>query len=115
MAEHGPKVSVSHGKEGVEFANGARILFIARSQDERPRVLARTCVILDEAQELDDLAMAALKPSLAAADSPQVWYAGSAPSDTSVVLRRLCCAPGRGRRRSCPTSGAPPTTPSWTT
>ncbi len=32
MDEHGPKVSVSHGKEGVEFANGARILFIARSR-----------------------------------------------------------------------------------
>ena len=32
MDEHGPKVSVSHGKKGVEFANGARILFIARSR-----------------------------------------------------------------------------------
>jgi hypothetical protein len=28
-------------------------------------------------------------PALAAADSPQVWFAGSAPHETSVVLRRL--------------------------
>jgi phage terminase large subunit-like protein len=47
-------------------------------------------VILDEAFELDDLALAALKPSLAAARKPQLWYASSAPHDTSSVLRRLC-------------------------
>jgi phage terminase large subunit-like protein len=84
-----PAVSVSHGKEGITFADGSRLLFIARSRTSG-RGFSPDCVILDEAFELDDLALAALKPSLAAARQPQLWYASSAPHDTSSVLRRLC-------------------------
>jgi phage terminase large subunit-like protein len=84
-----PVVSVSHGKEGITFADGSRLLFIARSRTSG-RGFSPDCVILDEAFELDDLALAALKPSLAAARQPQLWYASSAPHDTSSVLRRLC-------------------------
>jgi phage terminase large subunit-like protein len=84
-----PVVSVSHGKEGITFADGSRLLFIARSRTSG-RGFSPDCVILDEAFELDDLALAALKPSLAAARQPQLWYASSAPHDTSTVLRRLC-------------------------
>jgi phage terminase large subunit-like protein len=84
-----PVVSVSHGKEGITFADGSRLLFIARSRTSG-RGFSPDCVILDEAFELDDLALAALKPSLAAARQPQLWYASSAPHDTSMVLRRLC-------------------------
>jgi len=77
-----PRVSVSHGKEGITFADGSRLLFIARSRTSG-RGFSPDCVILDEAFELDDLALAALKPSLAAARQPQLWYASSAPHDTS--------------------------------
>jgi phage terminase large subunit-like protein len=84
-----PVVSVSHGKEGITFADGSRLLFIARSRTSG-RGFSPDCVILDEAFELDDLALAALKPSLAAARQPQLWYASSAPHDTSDVLRRIC-------------------------
>jgi phage terminase large subunit-like protein len=83
-----PKVSISHGKEGITFAGGSRLLFIARSRTSG-RGFSPDCVILDEAFELNDLALAALKPSLAAAKAPQLWFASSAPHETSTVLRRL--------------------------
>jgi len=83
-----PKIFVSNGKEGITFANGGRLLFIARSRTSG-RGFSPDCVILDEAFQLDDLALSALKPSLAAAKAPQLWYASSAPHDTSTVLRRL--------------------------
>jgi hypothetical protein len=81
-------VSISHGKEGITFAGGSRLLFIARSRTSG-RGFSPDTVFLDEAFELDDLALAALKPSLAAAKAPQLWYASSAPHETSTVLRRL--------------------------
>jgi phage terminase large subunit-like protein len=93
-----PAVSVSHGKEGITFADGSRLLFIARSRTSG-RGFSPDCVILDEAFELDDLALAALKPSLAAARQPQLWYASSAPHDTSTVLRRLCLKGRAGEAR----------------
>jgi phage terminase large subunit-like protein len=83
-----PKIFVSNGKEGITFANGGRLLFIARSRTSG-RGFSPDCVILDEAFQLDDLALSALKPSLAAAKAPQLWYASSAPHDSSTVLRRL--------------------------
>jgi phage terminase large subunit-like protein len=89
FARFEPKVSISHGKEGISFASGNRLLFIARSRTSG-RGFSPDCVILDEAFELDDLVLAALKPSLAAAKTPQMWFASSAPHETSTVLRRLC-------------------------
>jgi phage terminase large subunit-like protein len=83
-----PRVSVSHGKEGITFAGDRRLLFIARTRVSG-RGFSPDCVVLDEAFELDDMALAALKPSLAAARGPQLWYASSAPHETSTVLRRL--------------------------
>jgi phage terminase large subunit-like protein len=93
-----PVVSVSHGKEGITFADGSRLLFIARSRTSG-RGFSPDCVILDEAFELDDLALAALKPSLASARQPQLWYASSAPHYTSTVLRRLCLKGRSGEAR----------------
>jgi phage terminase large subunit-like protein len=83
-----PKVSVSHGKEGLTFAGGNRLLFIARSRTSG-RGFSPNLVVMDEAFELDDMALAALKPSVSAAASSQLWFASSAPHDTSSVLRRL--------------------------
>lgn len=93
-AEHGPAVvSVSHGKEGITFANGNRILFVARSRTSG-RGFSPDLVILDEAFDLDDLALAAMLPALSAKANPSLWYASSAPHETSSVLRRVCL---RGR------------------
>jgi phage terminase large subunit-like protein len=86
--QYEPKVSVSHGKEGISFSNGHRLLFIARSRTSG-RGFSPDVVFLDESFELDDLALAALKPSVSAAVSSQLWFASSAPHDTSSVLRRL--------------------------
>jgi phage terminase large subunit-like protein len=83
-----PKVSVSHGKEGITFADANRLLFIARSRTSG-RGFSPDVVFLDESFELDDMALAALKPSVSAAASSQLWFASSAPHDTSSVLRRL--------------------------
>jgi hypothetical protein len=49
-------------------------------------------VIADEAFALNDLAMAALVPAMAAAAKPNLWYGSSAPMDESSVLRRVCLA-----------------------
>jgi phage terminase large subunit-like protein len=114
-----PKISVSHGKEGISFANETRLLFIARSRTSG-RGFSPDCVILDEAFQLDDLALSALKPSLAAAKAPQLWYASSAPHDTSTVLRRLAVRGRAGEARklvylewSAPESADPSDPEAW--
>lgn len=93
--EHGEAtVSVSHGKEGITFPNGNRVLFIARTRTSG-RGFSPDVVILDEAFELDDAALASLKPALSARSNPQMWFGSSAPHETSTVLRRVCLR-GRG-------------------
>jgi phage terminase large subunit-like protein len=88
-----PKPAITNGREGITFKGGSRLLFLARSRVSG-RGFSPDCVILDEAFELDDLALSALKPSLAAAKAPQMWFVSSAPHETSTVLRRLAL---RGR------------------
>jgi hypothetical protein len=88
-----PRIQRAHGAEGIEFASGGRLLFIARSRVSG-RGFSPSLVICDEAFELSDLDLSSLRPSLAASESPQTWFASSAPHDTSTVLRRLAV---RGR------------------
>lgn len=88
------RVRTSHGEEGIELRDGARLRFVARSRGSG-RGFSGDLVILDEAYALSDDAMAALLPTLSARPNPQVWYTSSAPMETSTVLRRLCL---RGRR-----------------
>ena len=114
-----PKIRVSNGKESIEFANGNRLVFIARSRTSG-RGFSPSTVILDESFELDDLALSALKPSLSAARAPQLWYASSAPHDTSTVLRRLAVKGRAGDARklvylewSAPEAAAPDDRTAW--
>jgi Phage Terminase len=93
LAAYEPVIRTGAGNESVEFPGRGRIQFIARSRTSG-RGFSPDCAILDEAFELDDLALDAVKPSLAAAKAPQMWFASSAPHPTSSVLRRLCL---RGR------------------
>lgn len=94
------------GNEGIELhhatkddkcaCNGSRLRFVARSQTSG-RGFSGDVIILDEAFELSDEALAALLFTLGARPNPQIWYTSSAPLVTSVVLRRVC---KRGRRGS---------------
>ena len=93
LAAYQPVIRTGAGNESVEFPGRGRIQFIARSRTSG-RGFSPDCAILDEAFELDDMALEALKPALAAARAPQMWFASSAPHPTSSVLRRLCL---RGR------------------
>jgi phage terminase large subunit-like protein len=95
MAKEGPKFTTANGKEGIRFANGARVLVIARSKTSG-RGFGSDLLILDEAFALTDHQMASLLPALSARDAPQAWYASSAPMLDSAVLRRLCLAARRG-------------------
>jgi hypothetical protein len=76
FARFEPKVRAAHGAEGIEFNTGGRLLFIARSRVSG-RGFSPDVVIADEAFELNDLQLSALKPALAAAKQPQAWYASS--------------------------------------
>lgn len=71
------RINNTHGEEGVELKNGARLRFIARSK-VAGRGFSGDCVILDEAFHLTDASMDALFPTLAARPNPQVWYLSSA-------------------------------------
>lgn len=89
MAQYRPKFTISNGKEGIRFAGGQRVLFVARSKTSG-RGFGSDLLVLDEAFALTDHQMASLLPAMSARESPQAWYASSAPLEDSPVLRRLC-------------------------
>ena len=92
------KMWESHGSEGLELMDGARLRFVARSKGSG-RGFSGDTIILDEAYELSDKAVSAMVPTMSARPNPQLWFTSSAPLDQegSGVLRRLC---KRGRRGS---------------
>lgn len=83
------KIRTSHGEEGIELHNGARLRFVARSTGSG-RGFSGDLVILDEAYNLSPDGMAALLPTLSARPNPQIWYTSSAPLVGSDVLRKVC-------------------------
>jgi phage terminase large subunit-like protein len=82
------RVRTSHGEEGIELLDGARLRFVARSGGSG-RGFSGDTVILDEAMILGPEAMAALLPTLSARPNPQLWYAASAGMDSSQQLRMV--------------------------
>lgn len=82
------RVRTSHGEEGIELLNGARLRFVARSTGSG-RGFSGDCVILDEAYNLGGDAMAALLPTLSARPNPQLIYASSAGMETSEQLLKV--------------------------
>ncbi|MGH3672182.1 MAG: hypothetical protein ACRDSH_16370 [Pseudonocardiaceae bacterium] len=82
------RVRTSHGEEGIELTNGARLRFVARSTGSG-RGFSGDCVILDEAYNLGGDAMAALLPTLSARRNPQLIYASSAGMETSEQLLKV--------------------------
>lgn len=95
VAALGPKVTTGRGSESVHFAqagrNRGKVQLLARSQVSG-RGFSPDWIGVDEAFAIDDLAMAALKPAMAARAAPQMWFGSSAPMDHSTVLRRLALA-----------------------
>ena len=82
------KVIRSHGSESIELKNGKRLRFIARSSGAG-RGFAADLVILDEAFNIGDDAMASMLPTLSTRPNPQVWYTSTAGMETSVQLGRV--------------------------
>ncbi len=75
------RVSRSHGEEGIELRNRARIRFRTRTKGGG-RGFSGDCVILDEAMILPEASIKALLPTLSARPNPQVWFVGSAVDQT---------------------------------
>jgi hypothetical protein len=88
------RVRTSHGDEGLELKNGARLRFLARSGGSG-RGFSCDRLIYDEAYELPEETIAASLPTMSARPNPHVIYASSAALDKSVTLRRVMA---RGRR-----------------
>jgi phage terminase large subunit-like protein len=82
------KIVNSHGEEGIEFKSGQRVLFLARSKSSG-RGFTGDCVILDEAQILNDDPVDAMLPTMSTRRHPQVWYAGTAGKPDSVHFARV--------------------------
>jgi phage terminase large subunit-like protein len=80
----------TNGNEGIEFRNGARLRFVARSKGSG-RGFTCDCLILDEAYALTAEQLAALMPTMAAVPNAQIWFTSSPPLDavTGEVLFRL--------------------------
>ena len=79
------QVYLQRGAESIELKNGKRLRFIARSGGSG-RGFSADLVILDEAYELGDDAMAALLPTLSARPNPQIWYTSTAGTPSSSQL-----------------------------
>jgi hypothetical protein len=82
------QVYLQRGAESIELKNGKRLRFIARTSGSG-RGFSADLVILDEAYELGDAAMAALLPTLSARPNPQIWYTSTAGLPTSTQLGRV--------------------------
>ena len=78
----------SHGSESIELKNGKRLRFIARSAGSG-RGFSADLVILDEAFNISEDAMASMLPTLSTRPDPQVWYTSTAGGPTSVQLGRV--------------------------
>ena len=82
------RIRTAAGQESIELRNGKRLRFIARSSGSG-RGFSADLVILDEAYNLGEDAMAALLPTLSTRPNPQVWYTSTAGIVTSTQLGRV--------------------------
>lgn len=97
------KYRASNEEWSITLPDGAKLHFLARSSGGG-RGFTGDAVILDEAYNLSEDAMAALLPTMAAKSitgNPQIWYTSSAPLRGSHVLRRVRDRGIRGEPRLC--------------
>lgn len=86
----------TNGQLSITLWTGQTAIFRTRTAGGG-RGLDGDCVILDEAQELNDDHIAALMPLVSARPNGQLWYAGSSGTKKSVVQGRMI---RRAERRS---------------
>jgi hypothetical protein len=82
------RVTHSHGDEGIELLNGARLRFMARTRGSG-RGFSGDELHLDEAYNLSPESVAAMLPTLSARPNPQICYYSSAPLLDSLQLRAI--------------------------
>ena len=98
----GRSFQTGNGREGITLANGVRLKFYARSKNSG-RGPSPQRIIFDEAQELSDLALEALAPSMSAQPNRQAIYCGTVPGPqtnnpevfTRIRDRGRSATPGR--------------------
>lgn len=76
------------GAQSIELVSGARLRFVTRTSGSG-RGFSADLVVIDEAYNLTDEAMAAVLPTLSARPNPQIWYTSSAGMPASTVLARV--------------------------
>jgi hypothetical protein len=81
----------SHGEESIEFEDGSRILFAARtSSGGQGRGFTADLLVWDEAMNLPDTVVGAVLPTVSAKTGPkflpgpQVWYTGTAVNQATM-------------------------------
>jgi hypothetical protein len=77
------EVRNTNGQEAIVLRNGGSVEFAARSRSSG-RGFSVDDLILDEAQELSEDALAALRPTISASPDPQIVYTGTPPGPTAV-------------------------------
>lgn len=78
----------ANGEQGVILNSGQRLKFMARTRTGGRGFSSRR-IVLDEAQELQDLMMAAALPTMSAQPDPQVWFFGTPPDDPAAWCYNL--------------------------
>lgn len=73
----------TNGQEAIILHNGGSVEFIARSRSSG-RGFSVDVLVLDEAQEASEEALAALLPTISASANPQLLLTGTPPSPTAV-------------------------------
>jgi hypothetical protein len=89
-------IRTSHGEESVELKTGQRCRFAARSKSSG-RGFTVDALLLDEAQELSRLAVAAMLFTISARPNPQVIYTGTVPGPANVNCEQWTSVRDRGR------------------
>jgi hypothetical protein len=77
------EVRNTNGQEAIVLRNGGSVEFIARSKSSG-RGFSVDDLIMDEAQELSEDALAALRPTISASPNPQIIFTGTPPGPTAV-------------------------------
>jgi phage terminase large subunit-like protein len=78
----------ANGEEGIELRNGARLQYVARSNNSG-RGFTGDLIVFDEAQILGNGPIEDMMPTLSTKPRAQVWYAGTTGTPDSTYLARL--------------------------
>jgi hypothetical protein len=97
------EIRKTNGQEAIVLHNGGSVEFIARSRGSG-RGFSVDVLVLDEAQELSEDALAALQPTISASANPQTIFTGTPPGPKAVgeVFKRVRAAGVKGEdKRLC--------------